>query len=320
MRTLSKILFLALSILLFSCEDILEEDITDKTATIITPQEGDVIESNVVNFQWNTITGADKYRVQVYSATHVIVVDSLVENSSVTLPLNEGNYQWRVRGENFAYQSSYSFPVNFELEEPLDLSNQQVLLENPSNNAYTNNQNLILSWSPLNAADSYELIVVNVTNGNLIRLQQSGITATTYTLNSSILNQDAKYEWKVKAVNSFSNTDYFFKTFYLDTVLPNQSQNTSPANNAEQTLNPNQDVSFTWTTPTDSGTIQSAVSYIIQIASDAAFTSNVQTFSTAASGFSHRFDATGEYYWHVKAVDAAGNIGNYNSTFKLTLN
>lgn len=320
MKTINKVILLLFSIALISCEDILEEDITDKTATTISPQDGAVIESNVVTFQWNTISGADKYRVQVFLQNQVMVKDSLVENSNVTLPLPQGNYQWRVRGENFAYQSSYSLTNSFSVQESDDLSTQQVLPSSPSDNAYKNSQNITLSWNALNAADYYELQVVNVTNSNTIVLQQSNITGTTYALNNSVLSQDAKYQWRVKAVNTttVTSTQYSSQFFYLDTVIPNQPQNILPANNSAQILN--QPVNFSWSIPADSGTIQSAISYEIEIATDVAFTSIIQTSASASSNFQRSFTTAGDYYWRVRAKDAAGNVGVNSSPFKITVN
>ena len=110
MKTISKIILLAFTLMIFSCEDVLEDDITNEIIQTISPIEGEVVSSNVVNFQWNIQKGADKYRVQVYNANQAIVLDSLVENkSNLTYPLLAGAYKWRVRGENFGYQFSNIF-------------------------------------------------------------------------------------------------------------------------------------------------------------------------------------------------------------------
>lgn len=319
MKAFNKIALLLLSLTFFSCDDILEEDITDKTATIVTPQEGAIIESNVVNFQWNSMEGADKYRIQVFNDNQVIVQDSLVELTSLILPLEEGNYQWRVRGENFGYQSSYSLTVGFQVDESEDLTSQLVILDTPQDNMYTNSPNFTVSWNSLSAADYYQIQIVNVTNSNTIVFQQSNITGTSYTLNSSILSTDAKYQWRVKAFNTSSETlQYASRFFHLDTVLPNQPQNTLPANNSNQLLN--QAVNFSWTIPVDSGTIQTSISYVVEIATDSAFTNIIQTSPIASQSFQRTFNTSGDYYWRVRAIDAVGNIGINSSYFKITVN
>lgn len=321
MKTITKILFLALSITFFSCEDILEEDISDKTVTAISPYNNQLIQSNVVTFQWSEVSGADKYRVQVFSDSQVIMIDTLIEEAaSATLPLSPGIYQWRVRAENFAYQSSYSLTTSFEVQESDDLTTQQVILSSPSNNSYTNNQSVTVAWNALSAADYYEIQVVDITHSNTIVLQQSNITATNYNLTNTVLSQDGNYEWKVKAYNTTTTTNTAFssRNLYLDTVVPNQPLNTLPANNSTQVLN--QSILFTWTVPADSGTIQSPITYIVEFATDAAFANIIQTGTTTTATFERTFTSVGDYYWRVRAKDAALNIGVNSASFRITVN
>lgn len=318
MKIINKILIVGLAILSISCDDILEEDIANDLVQTVFPTESAVVESNVVTFQWNTLDGADDYRVQVYNSSQIIIYDTLVNNYSVVLPLTEGTYQWRVRGENSAYQSTYTFPISFEVNQSLDLTAQQVILSSPVNNFVTNLNNFTLSWEALIPADYYKLEIVNVTNGGIIVYQQDNIIATSVTLNNTIITQDAQYTWKVKGINTTSETAYASRNFSIDTVVPNQPQNSLPANNSTQVIN--QNVNFSWTIPSDSGTIQSTVSYVIEIATDTAFTNIIQTSNVSGTTFQQSFTSTGDYYWRLRAKDAAGNIGTNGAYFKFTIN
>ena len=318
MKITNKILVIALAILCFSCDDILEDDITNDLVQTVYPTESAIIESNVVTFQWNTLSGADDYRVQVYDTNQIIVFDTLVDNYTVVLPLTEGTYQWRVRGENSAYQSTYTFPITFDVDQSLDLTSQLVILSSPVNNFVTKQNNFTLAWETLSPADSYTIEIINATSGGTIVYQQSGITTTSITLNNTIITQDAQYTWKVKGVNTTSETVYASRNFSIDTVLPNQPQNSLPANNSTQIIN--QNLNFSWTIPADSGTIQSTISYVIEIASDAAFTNILQTSNATGTTFQQTFTSTGDYYWRVRAKDAAGNIGTNSTYFKFTIN
>ena len=317
-RFLKTLVVIGFSISITSCEDILAEDISNDIIQIIYPTEGVVIESNVVTFQWNELKGADDYRVQVYNMNQVKVHDTLVSRTTVSLPLSEGDYQWRVRGENNAYQSTYSLSIYFEVNESLDLTNQQVLLASPVTNFVTNQNNFTLSWDVLSAADSYTIEIVNNSLGGTIVYQQSDLTITSLTLNNTIITQDGNYTWKVKGVNNTSQTIFSSRSFSIDTVNPNQPQNSLPANNA--TFNTNQNVNFSWTIPADSGVVQSSISYTIEIASDSAFTTIIQTSNATGTTFSQSFTTAGEYFWRVKARDAAGNIGISSTSFKFTIN
>lgn len=318
MKTYLKVLALCVSVLSFSCDDILEEDLTNDIIQTVFPTEGSVIESNVVNFSWNSLDGADDYRVQVYDLNQVKVHDTLVNNTSVSLPMTQGGYQWRVRGENSAYQSTYSFPVYFEVEETLILTNQQVILTSPSNNYVTNNVNISLNWDDLAAAEFYNLEIIK--NSSLIVYQSGNITDTNFTLSNTVLDEDAIYTWKVKAINDTNSTETTFssRTLSIDTVNPNQPQNTLPANNSSQSSAAT--INFSWTIPADSGSVQSSISYTIEIASDTAFSNILQTSNVSGTTFSQSFTSVGDYYWRVTAKDIAGNTGVASNYFKFSIN
>lgn len=318
MKTISKILLIAIAIVFYSCDDILEEDITDDVIQTSYPQNNQQITSNVVNFQWNKLKGADDYRVQVFAANQNIVLDSLVSQNNFTATLAAGNYQWRVRGENFAYTSAYSYSANFTMIESDDLGQQQVILSNPSNNFYTNSSNITLSWENLNAADTYTFQLINVTNGQSVISTQPNLTVNSVNLDNTLLNADAQYQWKVQAFNSTSNTQFASRTFSVDKTSPTQPLNSLPVANTTQLIN--QEISFGWSVPTDAGAVQSPLSYTIEFSNTIAFSSIIlQQSGMAANAYQHTFTAAGDYYWRVRAKDQAGNIGTNSNYFKFTI-
>lgn len=318
MKAISKVLLGFLCLTFYNCEDILEEDISDDIVFTIYPTEDLIIESNVVNFQWNTLEGADDYRLQIFNTSQVKLVDTLIARAQITIPLSEGNYQWRVRGENSAYQSTYSLPVSFVVNESEDLTSQQVILSSPVNNFMTNSNSFTLSWNSLSAADYYNFQLINNTLGGTIVFQQNNILNNTLTLNSTILSQDGNYTWKIKGVNGVSETVFSSRDFSLDTTLPNQPVNGLPANNSIQTIN--QNINFNWSIGADSGVIQSSISYRIEISNNINFTTILQASNISTNSFQQLFNSTGDYYWRVRAVDAAGNNGPFTNAFKFTIN
>lgn len=317
MKTINKIILIALAILTYSCEDILEEDISDDTVQILSPINNSNIESNVVSFKWNSLNGADKYRIQIYESDQVLILDSLTTKTSITLPLNAGNYIWRVRGENYAYESVYSFPSNFWTTIPDDLTNQQVILSSPDNEKFVNFTNVTLTWEPLKNATTYRLRVVNTATGQEV-YPQTDLTDTSFTLDLPNL-ADGTYEWRLKAKNAETETkQYSARKFNIDTTVPNQPKNTLPIDNSTQTVNSS--VTYTWSIATDIGNAKSPVTYIIEFASDVDFNSIVQTQYSNSTTLQYTFSATGVYYWRVRAVDGAGNIGTNSTGFKFTVN
>lgn len=318
MKTKNKLLLLFIAVLLTACEDIIEEDISNDVVQLIFPLNGQEIYSNVVNFQWQELNGADKYRVQVFNNNSGVVIDSLVTATNFNFPMTQGSYQWRVRGENSAYESNYTFNINFSVIETDDLTNQQVILTSPTDNLYTNNTALILNWQSLDAADTYNFELVNITNGQTVVNQQSGLTSTSLTLSNTILQTNAQYQWKVKAVNNTSQSAFSTRSFYLDTNMPNTPTNLTPTNNS--TVSTNQQISFTWSIPQDYGTIQSTISYTIEFSNTNNFTSIIQSSDVATTSFETAFTTPGEYYWRIKPKDLAGNVGTASSGFKFTVN
>lgn len=317
MKTINKIILIFLAVLTFSCEDILEEDISNDTIQTISPLNDVKIESNVVNFKWNTLKGADKYRIQIFESDQVLLLDSLTTKTSITLPLKAGNYIWRVRGENYGYESIYSFPSNFSTSIPEDLTNQQVILTSPDNDKFFNFINVSLNWEFLDKATSYSAKVINISTGEEV-YSKADLTDNSVTLNLTTL-PDGTYEWRLKAKNTDSETkQYSARKFNIDTTKPNQPKNILPADNSSQAINSS--VNYTWSIPTDSGVAKSPVTYIIEFATDIDFTNIIQTQNSASTTLQQTSSSTGIFYWRVRAVDAAGNIGLNSTAFKFTVN
>lgn len=319
MKIITNFFLTLLGLCLMSCEDILEEDITDSMVTIVSPLENTEVVSNMITFRWNPVKGADNYRLQVYSQDQFIVLDSIISTNNFTYSLTSGTYQWRIRAENFAYQTSYTFPSRFTLIESDDLSNQLVPLATPSPSIYSKLLIHNFTWSRLTAADSYSFQLLNVTAGNTVIHQVDDITTTNYLLPTGIISQDGEYTWRVKALNSTNETEtqYSSRTLYIDTTPPGLSQNSLPLNNANVTVNTS--VNFQWNAPSNIGPVNAPLKYNIQIASDSGFNSILQTADLTTATYSYSFSSTGTYYWRVKAIDTANNEGNYNSGFKVTV-
>jgi len=316
MKTLNKIFLLAIMAVMVSCDDIIEQDITSDIVQPISPVNSDTIESNVVTFQWNSLKDADKYRIQVYAASQAIVLDSVVSKTNFTHGLSPGHYQWRVRGENSAYESSYSFPMGFTLIASSNLENQQVILGLPVDATFTNRRTMLCTWNRLTAAQSYQLDLLNTNTGEAS--QNPGITATSFSLTTAMLAQDGEYQWKVKAVNADTETPFSTRVFSIDTAVPNPSVNSQPVHNSNQL--PNIQINFAWSVATDTGIVRSPVTYTIEISNDAGFLSFTSHPNLVTPSYQEIFTTPGDYYWRVKTSDRAGNVSAYGTPSKFTIN
>lgn len=309
-------IFLCLIFLsIISCDDILEEDISNDTIQMITPIQGAIIEGNTVQFSWQNLNGADNYRIQVLNSNQSYALDSLVSTNNFVYTLNPGSYQWRVKGENFAYETQYTFPVGFTVEASDNLSNQTVILLTPSNNIYTNNTNIILTWNSLNAADYYNLDLIKLFNGQETVFQQTNILPTSFNVPSSTFTEDAEYKWKVKALNSTSESPFSERSIYVDRATPNQPALVSPNDQATVT----NVVTFNWVNGTDTGNVQSTITNTIEISSDINFSALINTSNTVNNSYQYTFSSSGSYYWRVKSSDAASNVSDFSNVRSITI-
>ncbi|GGD07614.1 hypothetical protein [Hyunsoonleella pacifica] len=309
MKTLSKCLLLFLAIIC-SCDDILEEDITNDTVQIIYPVANTSFDGNTVRFSWQSLDGADEYRVQITTIDQLNTIDTLVPSTELKYTLNTGDYQWRVRGENFAYQSAYTFPINFSVKETNDLSGQFVALQSPSENLYTNIPVTIFNWNTINAAESYNFqLIKKTTAGEQTVFQEANIMSNSITIEASVINEDAEYIWKLKAVNTTSESEFSERSLFLDTTAPNQPGLSEPAN--ENTISPSM-VTFNWTNGTDTGDLKSEITNTLEIAADSDFNNIVHNANTVNNSLQYEFTTPNTYYWRVIAIDAASNKSDYS--------
>jgi len=313
---------LFISLFFTACDDVFEDDITDDNITISTPLNGTILAGNSVAFPWHSNSGSDDYRVQVSNVSNVIVIDSLVPTNSITFPLTPGEYSWRVRGENFAYQTAYTFPVAFTLEASEVMTDQTVILNSPSDNFYTNTSSgQLVTWVGISTADSYTFELDRDVLGGVSTINQTpGITTTSYSITNADMSTDGIYVWKIKALNTATITETVYSTrkILLDTQLPNIASLGTPL--ADATESQNTAVVFVWDNGTDSGVVQSSVNSVLELATDIAFTNIDQSYTVATNTAMHTFTTIGDYYWRIKNTDVAGNSSNYSVSRKVTIN
>lgn len=94
------------------CEDVFEKDLSKKEVVLVAP--GDSIRTSYEQqvFVWEEIEGATGYRLIIVSPQFErperCLLDTLVAGRQFSFTLKPGEYQWRVRPENSAYEGIYS--------------------------------------------------------------------------------------------------------------------------------------------------------------------------------------------------------------------
>ncbi|MEO9531921.1 MAG: hypothetical protein ABJG68_15785 [Crocinitomicaceae bacterium] len=299
-----------------SCKSIIEEDISEEVVIMIIPTQNDTIETNNVHFKWNELEGADNYRLQVvepsFTNINTFVLDSLITGTEFYYSLNPGQYQFQLRAENSAYQSLYYGPVSFLVDSVSDLSSQIIPLVSPADAYYTNLSDLTFSWQSIFAADYYEFQLrsgADFDNSGTIIDSETLIYGSTYTTTGSALASEAEYSWGVRGVNQTSQTAFTSRSVFVDLTIPNDVSLVSPA---DASTAANDTLYFSWSYGTDQGTVQSPISYVLEIDDDSNFGSFTE-YTTAIDSVEVPL-TTGTFYWRVYAIDEAGNQSEFYST------
>lgn len=314
--TINTILLLVL--VLVSCTDVFEEDISFKSLDLMSPINNSIINSNYVQFQWAYLKGVQNYRVRVSNSNSVIIQDTLVVENKYKMPISSGEYFWQARGENFAYNTPYSEKKSFSVIIGDDLSEQDVFLITPEDNIFLKSKTINLQWESLESANFY-VLEINKTKSGVTTLEEveEGLEKTSYELKKEVLEEDATYTWRVKAKNETSDTEFFSRTIFVDNNIPERAELKFPEENV--IVSKSNSVDFSWDLPEDAGEIKSSITSILEISLNENFSTLSKKYETQESSISHEFVTSNNYYWRVRLIDGAGNIGSDSNVRKLSV-
>ena len=98
---------------LYSCEQLIEvDDISSETVTILAPTDNITIDNTTVNFSWEAMEFAETYHLQIakpsFNSAQEIVEDTTITSTNFIKSLSSGSYQWRIKANNFGYETSYT--------------------------------------------------------------------------------------------------------------------------------------------------------------------------------------------------------------------
>ncbi len=119
MRILNSTLFLIIVFALIGCEELLEvQDISDERMILLAPSDSSEVTQSNVNFTWNEILEATRYRVQVAQPSFLeasqivldtmVAVDSTYIGPSLEKNLLDSPYEWRVKALNSDFETEYT--------------------------------------------------------------------------------------------------------------------------------------------------------------------------------------------------------------------
>jgi len=282
---------------LSSCNDLVEEDLTDYGVILRTPPDGFTTSANIVQFNWDAVPRAHAYRFQVatpdFSNPVIIVHDSLITASEFTASLSPGSYRWRVRAENPNSRTDYQERA-LVVEQAASLEGLTPLLIAPANGTITAQPARTFTWQSLMGATDYRFELRSGSQtGTLVSAQ---IVAGTEILISAL--DEGSYTWGVQGQNATSASSFSYRMLTVDLTAPGAPVLLAPA--AAATL-PNTPITFQWQSGASAG--PGAV--------DSLFITHATLGSLrrlAVDGSLHTDSVgTGNFTWQVRTTDAAGN-------------
>ncbi len=321
-----RFIFLGALILFMGCEEIVSvPDISEETVTIVSPNNGFISTNTRVALRWKSLEFADTYNIQVaqpsFAQPTAVVVDTIISDSTqnlrrLTTNLNPSPYQWRIKGINSDFETGYSiasFTVD-TLQGVDDISNTQVILNAPINDAVVTTETLLFNWNSVFGATSYTLQIATPTFENPIQLlTNEDIEATSF---QTTLPNNA-YQWRVKAKNQISETDYTTEAFMVDTqaAADISSEEVMLLAPTDMALFQTPNIQFTWEA------VAAAESYQLQVATPnftnpLQFVVNTTLTETASESFTI---PEGSYQWRVKALNTSSETGYSTRAFEVAL-
>ncbi|QKJ31055.1 hypothetical protein HQ865_15265 [Mucilaginibacter mali] len=300
-------LFLAVFIAagLNSCKDIIEPSLKDRSITPEAPANGYNSANYNVNFWWDEVDDALKYRLQVVSpkfdSVGTLVLDTVVKTNKFTINLNPGEYQWRVRAENGSSQTVYSTPKSFRILYS-SIKQQQVKLGSPGNGLLTNQAGVAFQWGDVYGATKYHLqIDTNSFSDENTLVYNQVIPGQQFNFS---FPKDQTYQWRVRAENDTAQALWStISQITYDHTPPPKVVLSLPAKG--QTVN--SPVTLQW------NSALTAAKYKLYVFKADSVTAYNATFPVLLSNTSYVFTPTsnpgGTIYWKVSGIDAAGNEG-----------
>jgi hypothetical protein len=96
----------------FSCDDVLLKDITSKSVILLSPVDGISAQSTNNMLIWESMAGASKYHIRIYSPSksnpQLILKDTVITKTQFEVSFVKGDYEWCVKAFNEAYTTAFT--------------------------------------------------------------------------------------------------------------------------------------------------------------------------------------------------------------------
>jgi len=301
----SKFTFLLVlfAFLIASCEDIIEEDIKNRQIVVVHPPNNFQTTNQTILFWWNEVDGADNYQISVaeggFASLRRLVVDSTVSGTQFIFTFRPGIYEWRIRAINSVSSSDY-FHRTFQVDTTSDLNGVVPILAAPLDGTISSDSMFTFRWNEIFGVDNYlfEIRSPDVLGATLVMDTIAG------NLNSHIKSSlpEGNHVWGIKALNKTSSSQTTWFGIELDHTKPKK-----PSLGSSNLSQNGDSITLNWTSGVDKNFDFDS----LYIYSDAAETNIVTSELVRGNTFVDTTLGSGTFYWQVKTIDKAGNIGDF---------
>ena len=304
--------FSIITLLLSSCKELIEPNISNSQLQLETPADQFLSTSYTVGFWWDKVDDALKYRLQVVSNTFALpgslVLDTVIKANKFSFNFNPGQFQWRVMAMNGSSQTAFTSPRSYSVAST-SIKQQSVQLSSPANNYLTNQSTIIFQWGSLYGATKYQ---IEIDTNNFVN--ESAVIANVIIPGQQYnftFPKDQVYQWRVKAQNDTAQAKWSaVNTLTFDHTPPGKVTLVAPTTG--QTLS--KPVSLQW------NSMATTSYYKLYVLKSDSITLYSNSFPMIINNTNYSFNVgnSGDrVYWKVTAVDAAGNesmpsqLGNF---------
>lgn len=278
---------------------------------LIIPVSGSTIFVNPT-FRWGEQGDEDTYDFQLATTTDFTLPlidrqdlrDALFDPAFI---LREGVFVWRVRARDRAKNVSAWADATFLLQRITDPPTIAPPLLTPRSGMVTNDRAISFSWERIPDTLSYTLHVALDDAFTDVLVREESTTTTQWLWKNTIA--DGRYFWRVRGVNGggegpWSSTG----SFVIDTEAPAPPIPVAP-DQAAVLIFPAKP-QFLW------GDVADAVRYELVVGEKPTPSDprarRQENIVTTTFTFTPPFD-TGDYFWHIRAFDLAGNISTWSA-------
>ncbi len=309
-------LFLWLVGLFSGCSDIIAPDISSETVIAYTPANGIAVPVSTITFWWEPLSNNTSYQLQVVSpsfqAPAYLVLDTIITGNKLSIRLDSGNYAWRIRADNGAYQTAFSVANQFSVGQEIAGGENQAAIQllAPAQDFATRDSLVRFSWKARDADARYRLNIHSAS----YRLDT---IVTSQQLDVLFPRADNTLSWQVALVCDTCQATVASqkRMLILDFTPPQAPVLKEPIKNA---IVAKENILFSWNKTEDAITTNILYLYTNDSTLLARIpVTGIPVAGTPAAGvpvvgseygYTGSLTSRGFYLWQLSSVDRAGNV------------